>query len=181
VIDAVTAGEGMGPHFVDEVKMDLLIASDDNLAADIVGASVMGYDPHEVTMRIFAREKEGPSSRCSVVYMHDEVKASSVLLRTGQTNVQVIQGHTCAVAFLWPSFSFGKGNDLDRIKGYTFVMAGMLKYRKEGRDSSFWEIVRSITKTRGFLQRAVLPVQRICLIHFSRIFSNFERRSDGKV
>lgn len=132
VIDAVTAGEGMGPHFADEVKMDLIIASNDNLAADMVGASVMGYDPREVEhLRIFARRRGRAISLQDVRLVGvpiDEVRRS--FKRPPQEldlpeGVRLIQGHTCSGCICSLAFSFflfRKNNDLDRIKGYTFVM-----------------------------------------------------------
>ncbi len=48
VIDASTAMEGQGPSLGNPVKMDLIIAGTNPLAADMVAASVMGFEPGEV-------------------------------------------------------------------------------------------------------------------------------------
>jgi len=80
VIDAITAGEGMGPHFVDVIKMGLIIGSDDTLAADVVGATIMGNNPHEIEhLRIFA-EREGRTTSLSDIHLYgipiEDVKRS---------------------------------------------------------------------------------------------------------
>ena len=48
VIDATTAMEGMGPSSGTLLRMDLLIASRDVVAADAIAADLMGIAPHEV-------------------------------------------------------------------------------------------------------------------------------------
>lgn len=146
VIDAVTAGEGMGPHFVDEVKMDLIIASDDNLAADIAGATVMGYEPREIQhLRIFARRKGKAVSLRDVQLVGlpiDGVRRSFV--RPPQEldapeGVEVIgnpacSGCICSLAYSF--FLFRKNHELDRIKGYTFVI-GRDSEVPEGKEKLF--------------------------------------------
>lgn len=48
VIDGSTAMEGNGPTMGKLVKMDLIVAGTNPLAADMVAASVMGFEPREV-------------------------------------------------------------------------------------------------------------------------------------
>ncbi len=146
VIDAMTAGEGMGPHFVDEVEMGLIIASDDNLAADIVGASVMGYDPKEVKhLRVFAMRKQRSVSLSDVHLLGvpvDEVRRSferPPLELSPPEGVHVIEGNTCSGCISSLAFSlflFRKNAQLDRIRGYTFVM-GLDAEVPEGADRLF--------------------------------------------
>ena len=133
MIDAITAGEGMGPHFTDDVKLGLLIAADDNLAADIVGATVMGYDPKEVLhLRIFAR-RTGRGRSVSDVRLSgvpiEEVTRPFV--RPPQEleipeGVSVIQGDKacsgCIGSLAFSFFLFGRNDHLDKIRGYTFVL-----------------------------------------------------------
>jgi uncharacterized protein (DUF362 family) len=49
VIDGFVAMEGKGPTNGTPVKMDLIIAGKDPVAADATGARVMGIDPHEIS------------------------------------------------------------------------------------------------------------------------------------
>ena len=49
IIDGFVAMEGKGPTDGDPVKMDLIIAGKDPVAADSTGARVMGIDPHEIS------------------------------------------------------------------------------------------------------------------------------------
>jgi uncharacterized protein (DUF362 family) len=48
VIDGSTAMEGNGPNNGPLVPMNVIIAGANPLATDIVGASVMGFEPHEI-------------------------------------------------------------------------------------------------------------------------------------
>ena len=161
MIDAITAGEGMGPHFTDEVKLGLLIAADDNLAADIVGATVMGYDPKEVLhLRIFAR-RTGRGRSVSDVRLSgvpiEEVTRPFV--RPPQEleipeGVRVIQGDKacsgCIGSLAFSFFLFGRNNHLDKIRGYTFVL---------GRDAEIPEEVEKLflvgTCTQGHKDRGL--------------------------
>ncbi len=57
VVDATIGQEGLGPIFGVPVRMGLVLASKDLVAADAVGSRIMGYDPEEVmiTVRAAAR------------------------------------------------------------------------------------------------------------------------------
>lgn len=48
VIDGFIAMEGRGPVHGKPVKMDTIIASTDVVAADAIGSTVMGFDPHKI-------------------------------------------------------------------------------------------------------------------------------------
>jgi uncharacterized protein (DUF362 family) len=63
VIDGSMAMEGNGPTDGDLVKMDVIIAGTNPLATDMVGASVMGFDPDKVPTFSLAHESGmGPGS-----------------------------------------------------------------------------------------------------------------------
>jgi len=57
IIDGTWGQEGLGPIFGSPVKMDLIIASKDLVAADAVAGRIVGYDPKDVpiTVRAAAR------------------------------------------------------------------------------------------------------------------------------
>ena len=57
IIDGTWGQEGLGPIFGSPVKMGLIIASKDLVAADAVGGRIVGYDPKDVpiTVRATAR------------------------------------------------------------------------------------------------------------------------------
>jgi uncharacterized protein (DUF362 family) len=57
VIDGFVAMEGQGPVDGTPVKMDLMIASEDVVAADATGCRVMGIDPHSLSHIRRAGEK----------------------------------------------------------------------------------------------------------------------------
>ena len=48
IIDGVIGGENKGPLEPDPVESKVLIASENFLAADIVGTRLMGFDPHKI-------------------------------------------------------------------------------------------------------------------------------------
>jgi len=48
VLDGITAMEGKGPLFGEKVDMNLIGFSNDMVVNDIMGAKLMGFDPHEV-------------------------------------------------------------------------------------------------------------------------------------
>ena len=48
VLDGTVAHEGPGPTRGTPVNLGLLIASTDTVAADVVAATVMGFDPHDI-------------------------------------------------------------------------------------------------------------------------------------
>jgi hypothetical protein len=133
IIDAITAGEGMGPHFTEEVKLGLIVAANDNLAADIMGATLMGYDPKEILhLSTFARRMKRKRSL-------SEIQMSGVSIEEAKQSfvrppkeldvpegVRVIQGKSacsgCIGSLAFSFFLFKKNNRLDDIQGYTFVL-----------------------------------------------------------
>ncbi|MCC9294907.1 DUF362 domain-containing protein [Clostridium sp. WLY-B-L2] len=57
IIDGIVGQEGLGPIFGDPVKLGLIIASKDPVAADSVGSAIMGYDPNDIKITKFAYER----------------------------------------------------------------------------------------------------------------------------
>ena len=57
VIDGFVGMEGKGPISGTPVKMDLIIAGADTVAADATASRIMGIDPHEVKHIVRAHEK----------------------------------------------------------------------------------------------------------------------------
>ncbi len=56
VFDGIIAQEGLGPVFGDPVEMDLIIAADDQVAADTVVCHIMEIDPQQVLCIRYAEE-----------------------------------------------------------------------------------------------------------------------------
>jgi uncharacterized protein (DUF362 family) len=68
VIDGFVAMEGKGPVDGTPVKMDLIVASKDVVAADATGARVMGMNPHEIKhIRVAAEKGLGQIDNIEVV------------------------------------------------------------------------------------------------------------------
>lgn len=57
VIDGTCGQEGLGPIFGDTVRMDLILASKDVVAADAVGSAVMGYAPEDCMLSVEAHRR----------------------------------------------------------------------------------------------------------------------------
>ncbi|MDR1124660.1 MAG: DUF362 domain-containing protein [Deltaproteobacteria bacterium] len=57
VIDGTYGQEGLGPIFGDTVRMDLILASKDVVAADAVGSAVMGYQPEDCMLSLEANRR----------------------------------------------------------------------------------------------------------------------------
>ena len=56
IFDGIIAQEGLGPVFGDPVEMDLIIAADDQVAADTVVCHIMEIDPQQVLCIRYAEE-----------------------------------------------------------------------------------------------------------------------------
>jgi len=57
VVDGIVGMEGMGPVFGEAVEMNLILASRDMVAVDAVVGKVMGFDPDEVLITLYAAER----------------------------------------------------------------------------------------------------------------------------
>ena len=70
IVDGLIAGEGYGPIYTKPVKMDLLIASEDVVATDVVSGKVMMIDPIDVPITRLAIAEglgEGDMDRIDIV------------------------------------------------------------------------------------------------------------------
>jgi uncharacterized protein (DUF362 family) len=57
VMDAVRAGEGMGPWGADPVELGLVLAGADPVAVDSVASAIMGLEPDRVRHLVYARDR----------------------------------------------------------------------------------------------------------------------------
>lgn len=70
IVDGIIAGEGYGPIYTTPVEMNVVIASEDLVATDVVSGLVMGIDPIEVPItRLAAAEGlgEGDINKIQIV------------------------------------------------------------------------------------------------------------------
>jgi uncharacterized protein (DUF362 family) len=72
VIDASTAMEGQGPSDGKSVKMDLIIAGTNPLAADMVGASLMGFGIEEIPTFAWANKAGMKPARLDEIEVRGE-------------------------------------------------------------------------------------------------------------
>ncbi len=132
LIDATVAGEGMGPHWGNDIRLDLVLAGDDPFATDVAGAAVMGYRAEEVDhLRLFAR-KEGRSLSLRRIELlgeplgevRREFKRPPDRLEVPR-DVRLVSGEPCSgcIGSLMVSFHlFEKNGDLDILRDYTIVV-----------------------------------------------------------
>ncbi|MFQ6112195.1 MAG: DUF362 domain-containing protein, partial [Nitrospinota bacterium] len=132
LIDATVAGEGMGPHWGEDIRLDLVLAGDDPLATDVAGAALMGYRAEEVDhLRLFA-QKEGRSLSLKSIELlgepisevRREFKRPPARLEVPR-DVRLISGEPCCgcIGSLMVSFHlFEKNGDLDILRDYTIVV-----------------------------------------------------------
>lgn len=70
IVDGIICGEGYGPIYTDPVKMNLIVASEDVVATDVVCGRIMDIDPIEVPITRLAMAQglgEGDLSRIRIM------------------------------------------------------------------------------------------------------------------
>ncbi len=133
VIDATTAAEGMGPVGGTPVPLDLVLASESVLAADMVGAAVAGFEPREIRfLRLAVKSGMGPRNLDEIEVRGEPIVAVQRPLLRASTVVQeqyrsmgieVIGRNVCSGC--WAEFRhiyYSLGNQKDKLKGLTFAL-----------------------------------------------------------
>jgi len=72
VIDASTAMEGQGPSDGKPVRMDLIVAGTNPLATDMIGGSLMGFDPQEIPTFAWANKAGMTPTRLDEIEVRGE-------------------------------------------------------------------------------------------------------------
>jgi len=133
VIDATTAAEGMGPTGGTPVRMDLIIAGTNALAADIVGAAIMGFDKDEIRFLRYAAESGlGPKTLDEIEILGCPLESVRRKFVTAQSVVQkqyrkmgidVISKDACSGC--WAEFRhiyYSLGEKKSKLKGISFIL-----------------------------------------------------------
>ena len=141
VIDATIAMEGQGPIAGTPVVMDLTIASGDVVAADVVGAYVMGLDdPLEVDhLRIAAHQKIGVGRLSDIEIVGESAdsvrkkfKMPQLKLSAIYDNVTVIEGGVCRACRARTRWALDEKFKLGDFEGeHTTVVVGIDPYIPE--------------------------------------------------
>ncbi len=103
LIDGIVAMEGMGAHSGTPRKLDILIASQDMVAAEIVGTQVMGFNPMEpVATQLAIKDKLGVESLEQIEIVGEPLEEVKTVLERPvfrlvhpKPNVEVIPGGIC--------------------------------------------------------------------------------------
>ena len=143
LIDGIVAMEGMGAHSGTPRNLDILIASQDMVAAEIVGTQVMGFDAMEpVATQLALKDKIGVSSVEEIEIVGspiEEVKATLerpiFRLVHPKPNVEVIPGGICP----------GCMSRVPRIppqtedeKQYAVIIGRRVRFPKEKKFDEIW-------------------------------------------
>jgi len=133
VIDGITAAEGMGPVNGTPFRMNTIIAGTNALAADMVGATVMGFEIERIKFLTYAIESGiGPKSLREITVVglpistvrRPFVTAESVVIRQyREMGIQVISRNACSGC--WAEFRhihYSLQDDRVKLKGTTFVL-----------------------------------------------------------
>jgi uncharacterized protein (DUF362 family) len=102
VIDATVGMEGLWQYPQDRKELGLVIAGRDPLSADIVGATLMGVDPHQVMHLKYLAQDEGRTVDCEQIEIRGEaLEQHQQHFKTGFQafeerfpGVQVLQGES---------------------------------------------------------------------------------------
>jgi len=90
VCDATYAMEGMGPSAGDRRQLDIVLASTDYLAADIVALAIVGLGiDHVPHLKLIAERKGGPSSLEDITTVPDDVTPFSTGFAVPPTEIVI--------------------------------------------------------------------------------------------
>ena len=133
VVDGLVGAEGMGPTGGSPVKMDLIIAGGNALAADMVATSVMGFDIERIKFLKYAVESGlGPTGLEEIEVLGEGIEAVRrvflsaqcvVLRQYEEMGIDVISQNACSGC--WAEFRhiyYSLGEERTKLKGLTFVL-----------------------------------------------------------
>ena len=133
VIDGIVGQEGLGPATGTPVPMDLIIASGNALAADLVATQVIGQDPRRVKyLRYATKAGLGPKTLAEIRVLGCAVASVQRRFKTAQEAVEeqyremgirVVARNACSGC--WTEFRhiyYELKEDRAKLKGYTFVL-----------------------------------------------------------
>lgn len=133
IIDATTAGEGLGPAECTPVRMDLVIAGGNTLATDMVGAAVMGFEVSRIKFLKYAVAAGlGPKRLDEVevlglpiadVARRFETAEEVACRQYAEMGVEVISQNVCSGC--WAEFRhiyYSLGAERAKLAGLTFAL-----------------------------------------------------------
>ncbi len=133
VFDGTWAMEGLGPMYGLPVKLDLILASSDIVAADAVAGCIMGFEPAEILITRYAHERglgEMDLSKISIVgepihSVKRRFKRVTEDERILYEDVNIIHAEGtctgCKVAIFSSLFDMKDKGILDKAKGFTLI------------------------------------------------------------
>jgi uncharacterized protein (DUF362 family) len=139
VIDGTVGMEGIGPMHGEPVNLGLIVTSMDTVAADAVGAAVMGVDPQKVThIRLAAEQGLGCSDLSNIDVVGKAIaevrrpfKIAKIDLKEFEKKlgIQVVESGACSGCrqVVDSLFSYYMKNDLDIFRDRTIVFGQNVK------------------------------------------------------
>ena len=158
IIDGIIAMQGMGPRTGTNVRMDVIIASQDIVAIDAVASEVMGVNADEVeSTRLAHQQNIGQGEMKNIIVLGDKIKKVSKKLDRPDTRIEgifngidVIKGGVCVHCYgrarifldsLVHSGLYDKANiktliigvkpripEIDRLKGNVLIVGDCANY-----------------------------------------------------
>lgn len=136
IVDGIFCREGLGYPWSEEVEMDLILAGRDPVAVDTVTLLIMGFDPKEQRHAVAAEELGiGTMDMNKIGVVGETIENVKTRFKTSGEAVQellklqdfrFISSDTTCTGCRGTMYYFLKYlddmGDLDKIKGYTFVM-----------------------------------------------------------
>jgi uncharacterized protein (DUF362 family) len=143
LIDGIVAMEGMGAHGGTPYPLGLLIASEDMVAADIVGTQVMGFNPMEpVVNQLALKDGLGIASLDQIEIVGESLDEVKVVMERPiyrlvhpKPNVEVIPGGICPgcmsrIPRIPPRVEAGKE--------YAVIIGRRVRFPKERKFDEIW-------------------------------------------
>jgi uncharacterized protein (DUF362 family) len=103
VIDGIVCMEGFGPSAGNEITLDVVVASKNAIAADLIAVKLMGMEWEEIPHLNLVREKFGPSYEDIAVEPPDFMKfskkfepASQLKLKVVYPNIGIVEKGACS-------------------------------------------------------------------------------------
>lgn len=124
IIDAGTVMEGSGPFAGDTLKMNLVVAGADIVAADAVATAIMGFDPVEVDhIRIAGIQALGEVNLNKIEVVGEKIDEVKTVFKEPRTkisgiyeNVLAIEGGVCRACRVRTRWALDQLNKLGKLQ-----------------------------------------------------------------
>lgn len=162
IIDATTAGEGLGPGDCTPVKMGLIIAGDNALAVDMVGAAVMGFEVSQIKFLKYSISMGlGPKDLKDIKVLGCPIESVSHPFKTAESvvcqqyqemGVEVVSNNVCSGC--WAEFRhiyYSMGDDRNKLNGITFVLGRITELMQRDKAIIIGNCAKAVAECGSFV------------------------------